>query len=255
MKLPESSGALAQGAARSNEVRPGNDTTEIAWGTLAKAAAAFLGVSVAALNLIGHIAYSNWMDHWGLDAGIIPLDSNERLIHGYVAFTDRFVSLLNTWPGWFAAVFFITLGVYSSIVLTARAAAKRGRQRRVELAWVLESTPWWLRQILLGWGLSGGLVVWLYAMLISASLILVAAPAIGKSYSDAWARRMEARIQKGCQSVQGHSTCTEIVRDGQPIGAGLILASSTTHVAFYDQRAKRTRLVRLDGADLTGWTP
>jgi hypothetical protein len=255
MNSVESSKSHAAGDAALKDEKLDSDPKEISWGTWAKAAAAFLGAFVAALNLIGHIAYSTWMDHWGFDAGVIPLDSNARLVLGFVAFTDRLVSLWDGGSGWLGVTLFVALGLYSSILFVVKAAARRSGGRQVELAWVVEGTPWWLRQIALGWGLSGGVVVWLYATLISASVILVVAPTIGKSYGDVWARRIEARIQKGCQPAGARSTCTEVVRDGQPIGVGLILTSSSTHVAFYDHATKRTRLVRLEGADMTGWMP
>lgn len=50
-----------------------------------------------------------------------------------------------------------------------------------------------------------------------------------------------------------HGVCTEVIHDGTALATGVILASSLAHLALYDMTAKRTRMLRVAEADMTGW--
>jgi hypothetical protein len=39
------------------------------------------------------------------------------------------------------------------------------------------------------------------------------------------------------------------------VGTGLIIASSTTHIAYFDITIKHGRLIKFEDGELTGWMP
>ena len=45
------------------------------------------------------------------------------------------------------------------------------------------------------------------------------------------------------------------MRDGKVVGTGFILASSMTHIAYFDITAKHGRLIKFEDGALTGWMP
>jgi hypothetical protein len=98
-------------------------------------------------------------------------------------------------------------------------------------------------------------VVFLYYVVLAAFIGLAVAPFIGEHAAGKWAEKKEGDIQKGCQRNGKHSVCTELTRDGKVVGTGLIIASSTTHIAYFDITAKHGRLIKFEDGGLTGWMP
>jgi len=231
------------------------NSTESLWGSFAKAGATLIAVLAAELSLIGHVAWATWLDHWGFDSGLMPLDATGRVIQGYVSVLDRGTAFLSTWAGLSVALAFIGAGIYLSIVLTARTIAKRHHINGTVLPEFVRRAPWWAKDIATAFGISGFGLAGVYCLLMAALLILVTGPAIGQGAARSWAARTEVQIQKGCKGTGEHGACTQVSRDGKLLATGFVLASSTKHVAVYDVTSKRTRMLSLDGLELTGWAP
>lgn len=225
------------------------------WGSVVKASATLVALIAAELSLIGHVTWATWLDHWGFDHGVLPIDATGRVIQGYVALMDRGGTLLSSWAGAFMATVFVVTGIYVSFILTAKSIAKRRGLALAKLPQVFQRAPWWLKDILLAFSISGIGIAAIYFLLVAAFLVLILGPVIGKGAANAWAARTEVQILKGCQRVDGHGVCTQVIHDGKVLASGLILASSTAHVAIYDVASKRPMMLRLEGADLTGWAP
>lgn len=228
---------------------------ESLWGSFAKAGATLIAVLAAELSLIGHVTWATWLDHWGFDSGLMPLDATGRVIQGYVSVLDRGAALLSTWAGLSVVLAFLGVGIYLSIILTARTIAKSRSMNTTALPEIIKRVPWWAKDIATAFGISGFGLAGLYGLLMAALLVLVTGPAIGQGAARAWAARTEQQIQKGCKGTGEHGACTQISRDGKVLATGFVLASSTKHVAVYDVTSKRTRMLSLDGVELTGWAP
>ena len=112
-----------------------------------------------------------------------------------------------------------------------------------------------LKNLFASFGISGLIVVFLYYLIFVAFIGLAVAPLIGEHAASKWAEKKEGDIQKGCQRSGKHSVCTALTREGKVVGAGLIIASSTTHIAFFDIAAKHGRLIKFEDGELTGWVP
>lgn len=115
--------------------------------------------------------------------------------------------------------------------------------------------PGSLKSLFASFGISGLIVALLYYLVFVAFIALAIAPVIGEHAVGKWAEHKEGEIQQGCQRNGKHSVCTELSRDGIVIGTGLIIASSTTHVAFFDITSKHGRLVKFEDGELIGWRP
>lgn len=225
------------------------------WGTVAKAGATLVAILAAELSLIGHVMWATWLDHWGFDIGQMPLDATGRIIHGYLAVLNRGAALLSTWAGAFMGMLFVLLGLYISFVLTARTIAKKRGNKVSTVPKLLGRTPRWVKDILTGFGISAFCVAATYFLLVGTLLILVLGPTVGQGAAKSWAAATEARIKQGCKRPNEHGACTAVARDGIVLATGFILASSPTHVALYDVKAERTRMLKLDGTEMTGWLP
>lgn len=228
----------------------------ISWSSLAKAGAAALGASATALNFIGQEAYARYLGHWGFDDGMLPLDTSNRVHYGYMAVLESIYTLLIGQVGALLLLaFFIIGGIHfwttSLIKKTPPGDTKVGKWLKRNVGRLPRS----LKSLFASFGLSGLVVVVLYYVVVAAFIGLAVAPLIGEHAAGKWAEKKESDIQKGCQRNGKHSVCTEFTRDGKVVGTGLIIASSTTRIAYFDVTAKHGRLIKFENGELTGWTP
>jgi len=231
-------------------------TKSVSWSSLAKAGAAALGATATAFNFIGQEAYARYLGHWGFNDGMLPLDTSNRVHYGYMAVFESIYSLLNWQLGalLLLAIFImggIQIWVTSLMEKTPLGDTKVGKWLKRNA----DRLPRSLKSLFASFGISGLIVVSLYYLVFVAFIALAAAPFIGEHAAGKWADKKEVDIQKGCQRNGKHSVCTELTRDGKVIGTGLILASSTTHIAYFDIATKRGRLIKFDDGELTGWMP
>lgn len=231
-------------------------TKSISWSSLAKAGAAALGATATAFNFIGQQAYARYLDHWGFDDGILPLDTSKRVHYGYMALLESFHTLLN---GQVGKLLLLVVFMIVGIQIWSISLMKKNPPGDTEFGkWLKRNAsrmPRFLKSLFASFGISGMIVVFLYYLVFAAFIGLAVAPLIGEHAAGKWAERKEGDIQKGCQRNGKHSVCTELMRDGKVIGIGLIIASSTTHIAYFDITAKHGRLIKFEDGELTGWMP
>lgn len=230
-------------------------TKVISWSSLAKAGAAALGATAAAFNFIGQGAYARYLAHWGFDDGMLPLDTSNRLQFGYMAVLENIHTLLT---GPVGALLLLTLFIIVGIHIWAISYVKTKPPSDNKVGWMKRNAdrmPRLLKSLFASFGISGLIVVFLYYVVFAAFIGLTVAPFVGNHAAGKWAQKMEEDIQKGCQRKGKRSVCTEIKRDGKVIGTGLIIASSPTHIAFFDITAKHGRLIKFEDGELTGWMP
>lgn len=231
-------------------------TKSVSWSSLAKAGAAALGATATAFNFIGQEAYARYLGHWGFDDGMLPLDTSDRVHFGYMAVLESIHTLLN---GQVGVLFLAGIFIMGGIQIWATSLMKKSQPGDTKVGkWLRRNAdrlPRSLRSLFASFGLSGLIVVSLYYLVLAAFIALAVAPLIGEHAAGKWAEKKESDIQKGCLRSGKHSVCTELTRDGKVVGTGLIIASSTTHIAYFDITAKHARLIKFEDGELTGWMP
>lgn len=230
-------------------------TKSISWSALAKAGATALGATATAFNFIGQEAYARYLGHWGFDDGMLPLDTSNRVHYGYMAVFESIHTLLSGPLGALLLAVFIIGGM----LIWTTSLIKKNQPGDTKVGkWLKRNAdrlPLSLKSLFASFGISGLIVVFLYYVVFAAFIGLAMAPIIGEHAAGKWAEKKESNIQKGCQRIGKHSVCTELTRDGKVIGTGLIIASSTTHIAYFDITAKHGRLIKFEDGELTGWMP
>lgn len=230
-------------------------TKSISWSTLAKAGAAALGATATAFNFIGQVAYARYLGHWGFDDGMLPLDTSNRVHYGYMAVFENIHTLLTGPLGVLLLAVFIIVG----ILIWTNSLMKKNQPGDTKVGkWLKRNAdrlPPSLKSLFASFGISGLIVVFLYYVVFAAFIGLAVAPLIGEHAAGKWAEKKEGDIQKGCQRKGKHSVCTELTHDGKVVGTGLIIASSTTHIAYFDITANHGRLIKFEDGELTGWMP
>ena len=230
-------------------------TKSIPWSSLAKAGVAALGATATAFNFIGQEAYARYLGHWGFDEGMLPLDTGNRVRYGYMAVFESIHTLLTGPLGLLLLGVFIIGGTQ---IWTTSFMKKNPPGDTKAGKWLKRNAhrlPVPLKNLFASFGISGLIVVFLYYLIFVAFIGLAVAPLIGEHAASKWAEKKEGDIQKGCQRSGKHSVCTALTREGKVVGAGLIIASSTTHIAFFDIAAKHGRLIKFEDGELTGWVP
>lgn len=231
-------------------------TKSVSWSSLAKAGAAALGATATAFNFIGQEAYARYLGHWGFDDGMLPLDTSNRVHYGYMAVLESIHSLLN---GQVGALFLFVIFIMGGIQIWTTSLLKKSQPGETKFGkWLKRNAdrlPRSLKSLFASFGISGLIVVLLYYLVLAAFIALAVAPSIGEHAAGKWAEKKEGDIQRGCQRNGKHSVCTELKRDGKVVGTGLIIASSTTHIAYFDITTKHGRLIKFEDGELTGWMP
>lgn len=239
---------------------PGGQSTQktqsISWSTMAKAGATALGATATALNFIGQEAYARYLGHWGFDDGMLPLDTSNRVHYGYIAILESIHTLLT---GTLGKLLLLVVFIFAGILIWTNSFAKKNQPGDTKIGkWlkrIADRMPPSLKSFLASFGISGLIVVFMFQVIFAAFVGLALAPIIGDHAADKWAKNKEDNIQKGCQRKDKHSVCTEFTLDGKVVGVGLIIASSTTRIAYFDITAKHGRLIKFEDGELTGWMP
>lgn len=235
---------------------PAQETQSISWSAMAKAGAAALGATATALNFIGQEAYARYLGHWGFDDGMLPLDTSNRVHYGYIAILESIHTLLT---GPLGKLLLLAVFIFVGILIWTNSFVKKNQPGDTNVGkWlkrIADSLPPSLKSFLASFGVSGLIVVITYQLVIAAFVGLALAPLIGEHAAGKWAKKKEDDIQAGCQRKDKRRVCTELTRDGKVVGTGLIIASSTTRIAYFDITAKHGRLIKFEEGELTGWMP
>lgn len=231
-------------------------TKSISWSSLAKAGAAAVGATATAFNFIGQAAYAHYLGHWGFDDGMLPLDTSKRVHYGYMAVFESLHTLMSGPVGrWLLLSIFIMCGTQLWVTSLMKKNPPGDTKVGKWLKCNADRLPRSLKSLFASFGISGLIVVFLYYLVLAAFIALAVAPIIGEHAAGKWAEKMEGDIQEGCFRNGKHSVCTEFTRDGKVVGTGLIIASSTTRIAYFDITAKNGRLIKFEDGELTGWKP
>lgn len=187
---------------------------------------------------------------------MLPLDTSNRVHYGYMAVLESIHTLLN---GQMGTLFLWAIFIMGGIQIWVTALLKKSQPADTNFGkWLKRNAdrlPRSLKSLFASFGISGLIVVFLYYLVLAAFIALAVAPLIGEHAAGKWAEKKEGDIQKGCQRNGKHSVCTELTRDGKVVGTGLIIASSTTHIAYFDITSKHGRLIKFEDGELTGWMP
>lgn len=212
----------------------------VSWPTTLSLLTALFTVGAVALHLIGDLSHRQYLNYWGIDAGLFPKTTDWILINGYYGVVERFVAILIAmlhnlhWLGVAALI----LGVYLFILLSPTGASP---------AWLMRQSEWQRRLI------RQLLITALFVSLAPFALFLVTAimvvpAALGETAGKAAAEKEALEYRKGCQTSK--MSCVELKKEGQTIVTGFVLDTSPSHIAIFDAQLQRGRVLSRDNLEV-----
>lgn len=236
----------------STPVSLGNELTRtspkplsLTWPGVLGLSTALIGVVTVLLHLMGVVIHQTYLNAWGIDSDQFPKSVDWLLIRGYYGVWNGAGMLLLTFLKNFHWV------VLTSAILVLYAQLLTGSWNPLlaaekKLAW-LKKLPTWIQRCLT----IATIGLWISTLLVSVTLglfFVVGMPAsAGRIVGKEFAAINLKDFSKGCQ--ESRSMCIDLLRNGEPLGIGYVLDSSSTHLAYFDIKLKRARVVPRDGVE------
>lgn len=225
---------------QTKEIIQSRSPLALSWPTALSLFTALVAAGTVTLHLIGDVSHRQYLKYWGIDAGLFPKTADWILINGYYGVVDRFITILIAMLGnvhWLAAAAVI-LGVYVFILLSPASGASGDAS-----AWLLRQPEW--RRRLIRQMLLTALFVGVVPCALFLLTAFMAVPAtLGETAGRAAAENEASEYRKGCQSSK--IPCVELKGEGGVISTGFVLDSSPSHIAIFDARLQRGRVLALE---------
>lgn len=194
------------------------------------------------LHISGTAAQRGYLRAFSVDPDAFPRSADWILLNGYFSILDL-ASII--------VVNMLTpIGLVVLIAMTGIVAIYRWKpksdgppQLLLRLAALM---PGWLKQFLFNVSVAYLAQAVIFITVAVAVLVAIVPWATGESYGVRAAKEDIARYKKGCHAVQ----CSELWRGTQKMADGWIVASSPTHLAFYDAARSTVRLIERQGVEI-----
>ncbi|MGE6335729.1 hypothetical protein ACQKEU_02405 [Acidovorax sp. NPDC077664] len=178
--------------------------------------------------------------YWNIDAGLFPKSTDWILINGYYGVVDRSIAMLAAMFGnahWLL-VAAVILGAYLFILMSPIASTSAGAP-----PWLLKQ-PEWCRRLIRKLLLSALFFSAMPCALFLLTAFMAVPAALGETAGKAAAESDAIEYMKECQVSK--MPCVELQREGKAIATGFILDSSPSHIAIFDAKEKRSRILVMD---------
>ncbi|WP_332741838.1 hypothetical protein [Hydrogenophaga sp.] len=208
-----------------------------------------VGAATVIFHLLGLVVHQTYLGAWNISSTPFPKSTDWLLLNGYYGVWSGFAMLLSALLKNFhwIAIGATLLLLYLRLLFSSWNAFNYANEK---LSW-LQYCPAWLKQIGL-WISAGTLVAALLIPLTLVLFLLIGLPArVGKTIGiETFASHFKDAV-KGCEASKG--SCIQIFKNGEPIGTGYLLDSSSTHLAYYDTQLKRARVIPIHGLEMRAW--
>lgn len=214
------------------------------WSKLLSAATVLVATSTVVLHVIGATRHQNYLNFWGINHGLFPKTTDWTLINGYYGVFDRFVAILSATLSnlhWVVIVSII-LGIYIFLLLTPIGGPAK------KPAWFDRLSPSWqrlFRQVMLT---AICVLISPIALLVVTTFIAIPA-AFGETAGKSAAEREASEYKKGCELA--NFPCVELSKDGSIIATGFVLEINPSHIAIFDEKLQRARVLPMENVAIT----
>ncbi|MDM0068362.1 hypothetical protein [Variovorax sp. J31P207] len=205
---------------------------------------ALVAVGTVTLHVVGNASHRAYLQYWGIDAGVFPKSTDLVLINGYYGLVNQsalaFLGILANLGWW--AVGAVGVALYLFVLLSPTEAGSGTVSK-----WVAKRPAWAQRlaRYLAGTFLVAAVIPFL---LIAWTAVMVMPDAVGGANGKAHAEREALEFQKGCDKSK--HPCVELKKGGESLGLGFVLDGSSSHIAIFDAKLKRARVIPRDAVEL-----
>ena len=226
---------------------PQTQSKRFPWSRLAKVFTAIGATGGVVLHLTGYVTHQTYLSAWGIDPGLFPQATNETVVGGFVALTDRLASVISIFNGNLKsfAIVGLVVAIYAFLALRIGKAIDRKKARAL-----VQKIPQWIMDLggslaMAFFGLIGIPIAGAFATIILGIPIL-----LGDNFGHSWADRQITVLPTACDGKSVVGKCVELLKDGKVVAEGYMVESSLTHVALYDVTEKRVRALERAGTEL-----
>ncbi|WP_235872531.1 hypothetical protein [Pseudoxanthomonas winnipegensis] len=189
----------------------------------------FIG-SIAAMTTLagillhgcGHVAYTSYLDTWGVQADLFPQSADWKVIRGYYALVFQGARIIKSvpWSALAISVLLLTIPIW----LYRLPARPKSRPYKP----FIEKRPW-LRELLSSTAISVAVVYLILTAYFVVLLIAIIPGLIGERAGVEQATKEELRLLGPISRIE-----TELWRGGERRIRGHIIASNSELIAIYD---------------------
>ena len=201
------------------------------------------------LHLLGLVVHQTYLAAWNISSAPFPKSTDWLLLNGYYGVWSGLAMLFSTLLKNFLwiAIGATLLLLYFRLLFSSWNPFTFVSEK---LSW-LQHCPAWLKRIGL-WVSAGTLMAALLIPLTLVLFFLIGMPAqFGNTIGKEIFERHFKDFSKGCEASKG--SCIQVLKNGDSIGTGYLLDSSSTHFAYYDTQLKRARVIPMEGLEIRAW--
>nr|WP_304386899.1 hypothetical protein [Xanthomonas vasicola] len=195
------------------------------------------------LHGCGHVAYTSYLDAWGVQADLFPQSADWKVVRGYSAIVLQGVGIVRSVP-WHAVIILFLLLSFAIWLyrLPTRPESK-------EFIPFIQKKPW-LKNILSSAALAAS-VIYMVVMLYLFGLLVAIMPGLaGERAGTQQATKEKQQLLGPISKVE-----TELWEDGKPKIRGHIIASSSELIAIYDIDLHQVRTLSRGDWEIRRVTP
>ncbi|XQA79275.1 hypothetical protein ACM9W9_05980 [Xanthomonas sacchari] len=195
------------------------------------------------LHGCGHVAYTSYLDAWGVQSDLFPQSADWKVVRGYYAIVLQGVGTLRSVPWQLPAVVFLMLWIAIWLYrLPTRPQSK-------EFVPFIQRRPWLINIIMSGW--FAALAIYSVAFLYLVGLLVAIMPGLaGERAGIKQATKEKQQLLGPISKVE-----TELWEDGKPKVRGHIIASSAELIAIYDTDLHQVRTLSRGDWEIRRVTP
>ncbi|KAA8921392.1 hypothetical protein GIY21_20435 [Xanthomonas sontii] len=195
------------------------------------------------LHGCGHVAYTSYLDAWGVQADLFPQSADWKVVRGYYAIVLQGIGIVRSVPWRAAALIFFLLSVAIWLYrLPTRPKSKKSNS-------FLEKRPW-LKEFFSSFAL-GASVIYLIVMLYLVGLLVAIIPGlVGERAGTEQASKEKRRLLGPVSDID-----TELWEGDQRKIRGHIIASSSELIAIYDIDLHQVRTLSRGDWEIRRVTP
>ncbi|PZP63415.1 MAG: hypothetical protein DI597_03710 [Pseudoxanthomonas spadix] len=192
------------------------------------------------LHGCGHVAYTSYLDAWGVQADLFPQAADWKVVRGYYAIVLQGAGVIKSVPWDAAALIFFLL----SIGIWLYRLPTRPKSRKLKP--FFEKRPW-LMEFFSSFAL-GAFAIYLIVLFYLIGLLVAIIPGLVGERAGMEQATKEKRLLIGPVSRAE----TELWEDGERKIRGHIIASSSELIAIYDIDLHRVRTMSRGNFEIRG---
>ncbi|MBF5004484.1 hypothetical protein [Diaphorobacter caeni] len=210
---------------------------------LLTAATISVGAAAVLLHLLGFTVYTAYLEAWGVNAEQFPKATDWLIINGYYAIWRGTAMLLvlsfknALWTAASVALFLL----YLWILKLPLEPSTQSKQRAY--LW-----PRWLKRLLQVMAFSGAIAASLIPLTLAIYVFTGVPARLGKAIGEEIFQSDYRDFYKGCE--KSRTNCIKVLKHEKEIGQGYFLASSQSHLAYFDAATYTSHVLPLAELEL-----